>query len=114
MLLLLCLTLCALAQEKVIVVVAPGHQGLAVVRAVREYPGYGCRIVVSSQHPRGDFTTTGCSVVSADMTDASSLAEAFQGVHGVFATLIGGQHEVGEEEVFFRKEHYRRCYKSWS
>ena len=93
-----------MTDTKIIAVMgASGAQGGGLARAILDDPhgGFACRAI--TRQPESDraraLAERGAEVVRADLDDASSLVDAFQGAHGAYCMTNFFEHFSADEEL---------------
>jgi uncharacterized protein YbjT (DUF2867 family) len=85
------------------VIGATGAQGGGLVRAILADPARRFAVRAITRKPHGDaaraLVARGAEVVAGDLDDATSLARALEGAHGVFAVTNYWEHFSPEREL---------------
>ena len=93
-----------MGNEKVIAVLgSTGSQGGGLCHSLFDHPTKGefaCRAITRdpTKAKAQELKSKGAEIVRADIDDVASLAEAFDGAHGVFAVTNFWEHQSAERE----------------
>lgn len=89
--------------EAIAVIGATGAQGGGLVRAMLADPARRFTPLALTRKPQSPaaraLAAAGAELAGADLDDEDSLAEAFEGVHGVFAVTNFWEHHSPEKEL---------------
>ena len=93
-----------MGNQKVIVVLgSTGSQGGGLCHSLLDHPtkgDFGCTAITRdpTKTKAQELEKKGAKILRADVDDAASLAEAFDGAHGVFAVTNFWEHQSAERE----------------
>jgi len=90
-------------RRKIVVIGATGAQGSGLVRAIHngEATDFTARAITRDIHSQKaeELRKLGAEVVAADVDDAGSLEEAFEGAYGAFCVTFFWEHFSPEKEI---------------